>query len=207
MVARHTLRAHIDAWTSSEEPRSGTPDRGIFELALRKADCGCADLTGASFSADVPVAAGHSLTTLSAILGTADLHKAHLKEADLSGADLREADFSDAKAGLKYHLHRISEFLKDALKLELKARATILAPITNGIPFLGFRIYPRVIRVKRETLKRSFRRFKRREEQYDLGLIPFEKLNQSAGSIITHMSHANSLQLRRRLFYDSKCEG
>ncbi|MBN1355753.1 RNA-directed DNA polymerase [bacterium] len=109
--------------------------------------------------------------------------------------------FCDDKAVLKKWLNRIDDFLRRNLILALNPNATIIAPVSNGIPFLGFRIYPRLIRIKRENLRRSLRRFKSREIQYGHDRIEFEKLLQSAGSIIAHMSHADSMQIRRRLFY------
>jgi RNA-directed DNA polymerase len=115
--------------------------------------------------------------------------------------------FDDHKDVLQNWLHRIADFLRKNLILTLKTNATIIAPVSNGIPFLGFRIYPRLIRIKRENLKRSLRKLGHRERQYGQDRIGFEKLVQSASSIIAHISHADSLQLRRRLFYKSECEG
>jgi len=97
--------------------------------------------------------------------------------------------------------------LNKKLKLELKEDETIMAPVLNGIPFLGFRIFPRLVRIRRENLRRSLRKFKRREREYHQGRIELEKLKQSAGSVIAHMSHANSLRLRRKLFFKKLCEG
>ncbi len=39
MVANYGLTPFLDHWSSSEEARSCKPDRGIFDLALQKADC------------------------------------------------------------------------------------------------------------------------------------------------------------------------
>lgn len=47
----------------------------------------------------------------------------------------------------------IRNFLHDVLELELKEHATMLAPVLDGIPFLDFRIFPNLIRLKQENKK------------------------------------------------------
>jgi RNA-directed DNA polymerase len=111
--------------------------------------------------------------------------------------------FSDDKDSLRHLLAEIERFVRGELKLELKHTVTTLAPVSEGVPFLGFRIFPGVIRIKRENLVRMSQRVKRKEELYMAGRITEAKLVQSVGSIVAHVSHVNSLAARRRIFEKS----
>ena len=50
--------------------------------------------------------------------------------------------------------------VSENLKLQLKKKATFIAPVMQGIPFLGFRIFPGIIRLKHDTLVRFKRKFR-----------------------------------------------
>ena len=60
--------------------------------------------------------------------------------------------FSNDKEDLQKLLVDIREFVNKNLKLELKEKVTTIAPVSEGIPFLGFRVFPQIIRIKRENL-------------------------------------------------------
>lgn len=68
--------------------------------------------------------------------------------------------FADNKESLHKLLAEIRSFVSDKLKLELKESVTTIAPITEGVPFLGFRIFPGIIRIKRENLIRMSKKIK-----------------------------------------------
>jgi RNA-directed DNA polymerase len=111
--------------------------------------------------------------------------------------------FSNDKESLRRLLAEIDRFVREELRLELKHSVTTLAPVSEGVSFLGFRIFPGVIRIKRENLVRMNQRVKRNEELYLQGRITEEKLVQSVGSIVAHASHVNSLAVRRKIFENS----
>ena len=115
--------------------------------------------------------------------------------------------FADDKATLHLQLGQIRGFLRDRLALELKERATLLAPVTEGLPFLGFRIYPGLIRLNGRGLRRFRRRLHARESTYRKGGIELADLAGSAASLFAHASHADTLTLRRRMVVDSLIEG
>ena len=108
--------------------------------------------------------------------------------------------FHDDKKFLKELLVKIEDFCRFKLKLELKEKATRIAPVSEGIPFLGHRIFPSLIRLKRENLVRSKRKIKRREKEFKSGDISEEKFINSIKSILAHISHGNTTNLRRSLF-------
>ena len=56
------------------------------------------------------------------------------------------------------------DFLGDKLQLRLKPTATFLNRPQNGLPFLGRRIFPGIIRLRTENLRRITRRIELREQ-------------------------------------------
>jgi hypothetical protein len=55
--------------------------------------------------------------------------------------------FSDSKRFMSEAHQQIMDFLELKLKLQLKSEVTVHAPISEGIPFLGMRLWPQVIRL------------------------------------------------------------
>ena len=135
----------------------------------------------------------------------------HLKERERVKGYLRYMDdlllFADDKARLHLLLAEIRRFLGDRLGLSLKQDATRLAPVTDGIPFLGFRIYPGLLRLNRRSLRRFRRQVRAREHAYRLELIGQEELAGSVASHFAHIAHADTLTLRRAMVLDSGLEG
>ncbi len=73
--------------------------------------------------------------------------------------------FGHEKATLWSHKECVAGYLAGSLRLDLKEAATLLAPVTQGLPFLGRRIYPRLVRIRRENLRRSLQRWRRRQRR------------------------------------------
>lgn len=108
--------------------------------------------------------------------------------------------FSDDKQYLKDLWEKIEAFLDSSLDLRLKPSASFINSRTNGLPFLGTRIFPGIIRVKKENLDRSINKIKTREKEYKRGEISEEKLQQSVNSIIAHLNNYNTYNLRKDIF-------
>ena len=104
--------------------------------------------------------------------------------------------FADSKAYLKGVMQKLRMFLHDELKLTLNPRSTFLNSRRNGLPFLGFRIFPRLIRVKRENLKRVKGKLKKRKRELRKGHITEDHFVMSARSMFDHLGFADSFQLR-----------
>ena len=105
--------------------------------------------------------------------------------------------FAETKAHLHATLASMRSFLHDTLRLTLKEEVVRIAPVTQGIAFLGVRIYPGLIRLQRKTLVRFGRRVRQREAQYQCGMIDEETLARSVASVVGHIRHANTLTARR----------
>ena len=55
------------------------------------------------------------------------------------------------------------------LHLKLKRGACYINTRSNGLSFLGVRIFPALVRVKRENLKRTLSKMRRREIEFSEG--------------------------------------
>ncbi|MEM7201645.1 MAG: hypothetical protein AAF628_15360 [Planctomycetota bacterium] len=84
------------------------------------------------------------------------------------------------------------------LALTLKARATRLAPAAAGLPFLGWSIFPRLLRVRPEQLRRYRWRLRLRRWQLSRGVIDEAHYQRAVRSVYAHLAHGDTWALRRR---------
>jgi RNA-directed DNA polymerase len=77
---------------------------------------------------------------------------------------------------------------------------TKVAPVTEGVPFLGFRVYRNLVRLQRANLVRFRKKLRKKEVAYEEGRLSQSELIESANSMIAHVSHANARALGRRDF-------
>lgn len=108
--------------------------------------------------------------------------------------------FSNNKSELKKVLVCINTYLTKEMFLKIKPKSIVFNRVSLGIPFLGFRIFPKLIRVKRENIIRMKKKITSREKQYKLGYITDDQLFRSVNSTIAFIKHANSLSLRKKIF-------
>lgn len=108
--------------------------------------------------------------------------------------------FSESKDFLKELLADIRSYTQATLKLELKEKVTTLAPISEGVGFLGFRVYRNLIRIQRANLNRMRKKIRLLEHLYRGGVIPQRQLTESIRSMTGHILHANSRNIRKEIF-------
>jgi hypothetical protein len=106
--------------------------------------------------------------------------------------------FSDDKAQLREAWTAVAHFVTAKLGVSLKTRASILAPTRDGLPFLGFRSYPALRRLRPENSRRSYRRLKTRLWEYREGLITEDQLADATRSTMAHLEAGTTRALRRR---------
>jgi RNA-directed DNA polymerase len=106
--------------------------------------------------------------------------------------------FHDSKDDLQAALIQIRAFLESKLALKLKEKVTLLAPVNEGVPFLGFRVFHGLIRIQRKNLVRARRKINAKENAFRRGKITEDELIQSVNSLVAHIAHANSTRLRRK---------
>lgn len=108
---------------------------------------------------------------------------------------------TDDKADLHHAKARMAAFLSERLLLEFKEKGTHVAPVIQGIPFLGFRIFPGLVRLKHANRTRFIRQFREKEAAFHAGHMDEDALIRSVVSMIGHLEHADTRRFRRKLFY------
>lgn len=90
--------------------------------------------------------------------------------------------FADSKAEA-WRLHDAArEWLRAERGLEVKDEATVVAPVSEGVPFLGLRIWPGCWRLQRARFLRTRRQFGKRVRQYARGVLDEREFAQCAAS-------------------------
>jgi len=106
--------------------------------------------------------------------------------------------FDDDKRVLWRWKAESADFLV-GLRLRMHDRESTVYPVTNGIPFLGFRIYPDRRRLKRRNGVAFARRFRALREAVAAGEITYEQLHRSVQGWLAHAAHGDTEGLRRAL--------
>ena len=96
----------------------------------------------------------------------------------------------------------IGDFLAARLRLVLHPRKSVVFPTTVGLDFCGFRLYHTHRRLRRSSLRRFVRRFRRQRAAYQRGELTLVDWQTSLGSWIAHAAHGDTWRLRRRIFAD-----
>jgi hypothetical protein len=128
----------------------------------------------------------------------------YLKEQERVGGYLRYMDdfllFGNDRRQLAELRPRSENFLADELKLTMKLPAPVALPTHGGISFLGFRVFPALVRVQYAKLTRFRRRVKMLENEYLTGNLSERELACSLNSMAGHIQHANTLAARQAVF-------
>jgi Reverse transcriptase (RNA-dependent DNA polymerase) len=106
--------------------------------------------------------------------------------------------FGDSKRELWAWKAAIMERLARLRLIVHDTRAQVL-PVANGIPWLGFVVYPTHRLVKARKVRTATRRLRTRVADYHAGRINFADLDASIRGWINHVSHADSWGLRRHV--------
>lgn len=114
---------------------------------------------------------------------------------------------SNDKQKLQNDLKEIETFLKNQLSLKIKEKSIQLNKAENGIPFLGYRVFPKLIRVRKENLHRCLKGMRAQENAYKNGKINSEQLYQSAQSRLGFIRFANSNQLCKSIWGENQKAG
>ena len=108
--------------------------------------------------------------------------------------------FADDPQRLKNDLPVIRKFLASSLRLEIKDESVQLNRVSQGVPFLGYRVFPRLLRIRRENLKRCLRGIYLQELAYAKGEIDSETLYQSTRSRLGFIGFADSRRLQQNVW-------
>ncbi len=106
----------------------------------------------------------------------------------------------------KRYLHQVKEeieiFLKEKLALDLNKK-TAIRPISCGIEFVGFRLWPTHRKLKKSGIKKIKKRIKTLQKAYGNGSMTFEKVNASMQSYFGIMKHFNSYNFKTKLLNET----
>ena len=105
--------------------------------------------------------------------------------------------FGDDKAELHEARALATRVLRAQLALELKVPGTFVAPVTEGLPFLGLRIFPGTVRLAHPAWSRFRRRWRQRLHELEAGRIDEPAFLASAASLVGHLSHVGTYEARK----------
>ena len=97
---------------------------------------------------------------------------------------------------------KIEVFLWENLQLRLKPSASYLGFCSQGLSFLGARIYRGSMGIKRENFFRARRRMKRKVELYECGMLEEAQFFDSMQAYWAYLAGFDSLGLRRKLLVE-----
>jgi hypothetical protein len=89
------------------------------------------------------------------------------------------------------------------LRLVIHESGAQVTPVTHGIPWLGFVVYPTHRRVKARKVCSATRRLRGRLDDYRAGRISFGELDASVQGWINHVRYADTWGLRTHMFAQS----
>ena len=110
------------------------------------------------------------------------------------------AVFAHSKPRLRVVLAALRGLLHERLRLGLREERMLLVPVTQGVPFLGFRVFRGLVRLDGRKLARLRRRVRAREADCSLGCIDEDGLARTARGMVGHVCHADARRTRERLF-------
>jgi RNA-directed DNA polymerase len=117
-------------------------------------------------------------------------------------AYLRYVDDFLLFADSKRQLWRWKDAIRDrlaGLRLTLHEASSTVIPVTNGIPFLGFRVYPTHRRLKRRNGVAFARRYRKLCRAAARGELTIEDVDCRVRGWIAHVAHGDTYGLRRAL--------
>lgn len=109
--------------------------------------------------------------------------------------------FANAKRELWVWKAQVIDRLAE-LRLTIHENAAQVTPVSIGIPWLGFVVYPSYRKVKARKVRYGSKRLRHRYADYMSGKISFAEFDASTQGWITHVSHADSWGLREHILKD-----
>ena len=108
-------------------------------------------------------------------------------------------------------LDELQEWMRKVQARQARLRLTLhepqTYPVTNGIPFLGFCIYPEHRRLKKRRGIAFQRRFRHLFQQWAAGEIPAQRVEASVRSWKAHASWGDTTGLQKSVLKANPCEG
>jgi hypothetical protein len=106
--------------------------------------------------------------------------------------------FADSKPQLYRWKQEVVAYLQ-RLRLTVHEHSAQVTPVTQGIPWLGFIVFPDHRRVKARKVHDARRRLGARFEAWRRGQISFAEFDASVQGWVNHVRYADSWRLREQL--------
>jgi len=127
----------------------------------------------------------------------------YIKETLCCGAYVRYVDdwviFGDDKSVLNRIRGQIKKYL-EGLRLSMHENKSRVHRVSEGLCFLGHRIFPEYRRLKRENVVRFRKRMRKMQRLYEEGRMSWQDVNNSIQSWNAHAAFSRTWHLRSRLF-------
>lgn len=127
----------------------------------------------------------------------------YVQETLSQGAYLRYVDDFAVFGNDKEHLwsvKRLMDCYLEKLRLLLHPVKTRVLPVKAGCEFLGFFLYPHIMRVKKTNVGLFVARLKNMKNAFKTGKMSTERITKSVQGWIAHVKHAQSHGLRESIF-------
>lgn len=105
---------------------------------------------------------------------------------------------SDSKAQLHEWKALISDFLERELRLSLNQK-TCIRPISQGIEFVGYRIWPHYVTIRKSTTLQIKRAMARKVYEYSLGMIALADVTNTLMCYLGMLKHCDCQEFREAL--------
>ncbi|MFM2153282.1 MAG: hypothetical protein RL199_1717 [Pseudomonadota bacterium] len=115
--------------------------------------------------------------------------------------------FDDDRDRLWGLLAEVEAFVRERLGLRLKARATRVGPVVEGVSFLGWRVFPGTIRLDGPRRRRFLRRWREALRALEGGGLGMNDVAASMNSVVAWSRWGHTGGLRRSLFAKSGHRG
>ena len=92
------------------------------------------------------------------------------------------------------------------LRLTVHENSAQPCPTRTGIPFLGFQVHVDYRRVKQRKVIHARRRLKQKIHDWQMGLLPYEKVDSSLKGWFAHIEHADTYALRKSMLRELSLE-
>lgn len=115
--------------------------------------------------------------------------------------------FGPDKATVRRWADAVGAWVPARLGLEVKTEATVVAPVRVGLPFLGFRVWPRLLRLDGARARRFRRRLRTLARLLAAGVLTEAQAQRRGGAVVAWAAHGDTLRFRQRVVGDVGVNG
>jgi RNA-directed DNA polymerase len=111
--------------------------------------------------------------------------------------------FGTGKQELHDAHQRIEGWLERERRLHVHPRKTRVLPVREGVPFVGFRVFPGHVRLDPGTGRRFVRRLRRLGRAYSAGEVEIAAIGRSVAGWVGHARHGTTRGLVSKVLWEA----